>query len=120
MENLLILLILAVLLIFAILRTVRHFKGGGCCSGGTRTIRDKKTLSKPVIGQKILTIQGMTCENCEIRVQNALNRLDDVLCKVDRKKKIARVSFSSEVSNELLRQTVETLGYTVTGIEDVF
>lgn len=119
MENFLILLVLAVLLIFAVFRTVRHFKGGGCCSGGTSTIRDKKTLNEPVIGKKKLTIQGMTCENCEIRVQNALNRLDGVLCKVDRKKKTALVSFSSEVSNELLRKTVETLGYDVTGIEDV-
>lgn len=113
MENYIIVGILLVILVIAILRAKKHFKGGGCCGSGGNTIRDKKTLTAPKIGEKVLVIEGMHCENCEVRVENALNRLDGVLCKVNLKKKIATVSYSAEVSDELLRETVEKVGYTV-------
>ena len=104
---------LLVILLFALFRVKKHFKGGGCCGSGSNTIRDKKALTEPKIGEKILTVEGMHCENCEIRVENALNRLDNVACKVSWKKKTAVVSYSRKVSDELLRETVERLGYQV-------
>ena len=116
MENYSIVGILLVIVVVAILRVKKHFSGGGCCGSGSNTIRDKKTLTEPKIGEKVLTVEGMHCENCEIRVENALNRLDGVVCKVNLKKKTAAVSYSAEVSDELLKQTVEKLGYKVTGI----
>ena len=108
--------ILSVIIVVAIFRAKKHFKGGGCCGSGSNTIRDKKALTAPKIGEKVMTIEGMSCENCEIRVENALNRLDGVACKVSRKKKSALVSYSAEVSDEQLKATVEKLGYKVTGI----
>ncbi|MBQ8144978.1 MAG: heavy-metal-associated domain-containing protein [Butyricicoccus sp.] len=116
MQDFIIILILAVVIVLAVLRARRHFKGGGCCSSGSSTIRDKKQLTEPVIGKKVLTIEGMHCENCEIRVENALNRLEHAMCKVNLKKKTATVSYSREISDELLRETVECLGYEVTQI----
>ena len=108
--------ILAGIVIIAILRSIQHFKGGGCCGSGSNTIRDKKALTEPKIGEKVLTVEGMHCENCEIRVENALNRLESVACKVSWKKKSAIVSYSKDVSNDLLKETVERLGYQVTKI----
>lgn len=108
--------ILLVVFVIALFRIKKHLKGGGCCSGGSNIIRDKKTLDAPKIGEKVLRIEGMHCENCEIRVQNALNRLDGVACKVSRKKKTAAVVYSAEVSDELLRSTVEKMGCQVTDI----
>ena len=116
MTNAIIIIVLLLILYFALLRAKKHFKGGGCCGSGSTTIRDKKTLTGPKIGEKVLTIEGMHCENCEIRVENALNRLDDVVCKVNLKKKTAIVSYSKEASDELLKETVEKLGYKVTAI----
>lgn len=116
MENYIIVGILLVIIVFAVLRAKKHFKGGGCCGSGGNTIRDKKKLTAPVIGEKLLTIEGMHCENCEIRVENALNRLDGVVCKVSWKKKLASVSYCVEVSDDLLKETVERLGYQVTQI----
>lgn len=116
MENYIIVGILLVILMVAIFRIKKHFKGGGCCGSGSNTIRDKKTLTAPKIGEKVMTIEGMSCENCEIRVENALNRLEGVACKVNLKKKTATVSYSREVPDELLKQTVEKLGYQVTEI----
>ena len=116
MQNYVIIGILLVVLILAVLRAKKHFKGGGCCGSGGNTIRDKKSLTAPKIGEKVMTIEGMHCENCEIRVENALNRLDHVACKVSWKKKNAVISYSEEVSDEMLKETVERLGYQVTQI----
>lgn len=116
MENYTIIGLLILIILAAILRTRKHFKGGGCCGSGSNTIREKKTLTEPKIGEKVLVIEGMHCENCEIRVENALNRLDGVICKVNLKKKTATVSYSVEVSDELLKETVESRGYQVTEI----
>ena len=116
MENAIIIGILLLVIVVAILRTKKHFKGGGCCGSGSNTIRDKKKLTAPKLGEKVLTVEGMHCENCEIRVENGLNRLDGVVCKVNLKKKTATVSYSREVSDAELKAAVEKLGYQVTEI----
>ena len=56
-----------------------------------------------------MTLDGLHCESCEIKVENALNRIDGVLAKVERKKRRATVSFSKEVSDETLKERVERL-----------
>ena len=116
MTYMILIIVLLLVLALALLRAKKHFKGGGCCGSGSTTIRDKKTLTAPKLGEKVLSVEGMHCENCEIRVENALNRLDGVVCKVNLKKKTATVSYSTEVSNEQLKETVENLGYQVTAI----
>lgn len=116
MENYIIIGILLVIIVAAVMRAKKHFKGGGCCGSGSNTIREKKTLNGPKLGEKTLVIEGMHCENCEIRVENALNRLDGVVSKVNYKKKTAVVSYSAEVSDDLLKETVEKKGYKVVEI----
>ena len=116
MENAIIIGILLIVIVVAVLRTKKHFKGGGCCGSGSNTIRDKKSLTEPKLGEITLTVEGMHCENCQIRVENALNRLDGVVCKVNLKKKAAVVSYSREISGEELKAAVEKLGYQVTNI----
>lgn len=116
MEDYIIIIVLLVIVVAALLRVKKHFRGGGCCGSGSKIIRSKKTLTEPKIGEKTLVVEGMHCENCEIRVENALNRLDGVVCKVNLKKKTATVSYSAEVDEQLLKDTVEKMGYQVTGI----
>lgn len=116
MENFVIIGILLVVIVVALLRARKHFKGGGCCGSGSNTIRLKKTLDAPKIGEKTMIIEGMHCENCEIRVENALNRLDGASCKVSWKKKAATIAYSAEISDALLKTTVESMGYKVTQI----
>ena len=116
MTDAIVIAVLILIFVAALLQVKKRLKSGGCCSSGSTTIRDKKTLTEPKIGEKVLTVEGMHCENCEIRVENALNRLDGVLCKVNLKKKTATVSYSAEVSDELLKEAVEKLGYEVTTI----
>lgn len=117
MENYIIIGALLLIVIVALLRAVKHFRGGGCCGSGGNTIRIKKTLDAPQIGQKTMTIEGMTCENCEIRVENVLNRMDGVAAKVSWRKKKAVVVYSAAVSDDALRTAVEKMGYKVINIE---
>ena len=114
MENASIIAILLVLVVIALLRVRKHFKGG--CCGGSSVVRIKKKLDGPIINRKELVIEGMHCENCAARVENALNRMDGVSCRVNLRKKTAEVSCSAEVSAETLKKAVEELDYRVTAI----
>lgn len=61
----------------------------------------------------MVQIEGMTCEQCKNRVENALNRLEGVSAKVNLKKKTAVVSMEKEVEDMQLQKAVEQAGYKV-------
>lgn len=64
--------------------------------------------------KKTLKVEGMMCEHCEARVKNALEALDGVeKAEVSHKKGTAVVTCKEEVSDELLKSTVEQQGYQV-------
>lgn len=116
MENVVILVALLVVLVLALRHGKKHFSGGGCCGSGSNTIRTKKTLTEPEIGRLVLRVEGMRCENCQARVENALNRLEGVACLVDLRKKTATVRYSRPVNAEELCRILEKLGYCATPI----
>lgn len=116
MENAIIVGILLIALVLALLRVRKHFRGG-CCGSGSATIRSKKTLDEPKLGQVVLHIEGMHCESCQARVENVLNNLPGAACRVDLKKRIAVVEYSRPISLNEMRDRVEKLGYRVTSME---
>ena len=64
--------------------------------------------------KKTLKVEGMMCEHCEARVKNALEALDGVeKAEVSHKKGTAVVTCKDEISDELLKSTVEQQGYQV-------
>lgn len=115
--NAIIILILVLVVILAVQRARKHFRGGGCCGSGSNTIRTHKTLTQPVIGKKVLIIDGMHCENCQARVENAINRFPQAACTVDLRKKTATVSLTASLSDQELKNAVEKLGYQVIAIQ---
>ncbi len=118
MATAVIVLIIVVIVIFALRGSIGHFKGeGGCCGGGGGTLPENKTLAGPAIGEKIVHVEGMHCENCKNRVERAINRIDGAVGKVDLKKGIARVSYDREITDDKIREAVEAFDYKVTGIE---
>lgn len=117
MENIIIVSIIVILTAAALLRAQKHFSGGGCCGGGSNTIRAHKKLTEPIIEKKTITVEGMHCKNCEIRVENAVNRIDGVVCRVNLRKKTAIVSYSKEVPDSVLKEAVERLGYKIISIQ---
>ena len=68
--------------------------------------------------KKTLKIEGMMCGHCEGRVRESLEALEAVeKADVSHKKGKAVVSLKTDVSDDVLRNTVEAQGYMVTGIE---
>ena len=64
--------------------------------------------------QKTLNIEGMMCPHCEARVKKCLEALDGVIsAEVSHKTDSAVVTLSKDVSDEILKTTVEDAGYTV-------
>lgn len=117
MENTIIISILLIILVIALLRAKKHFKSGGCCGSGSTSVRSSKKLTDTKLGQFTMSIEGMHCENCQNRIEHAVNRLDGVVCKVNLKKKSAVVSYSREVSRQEVKEIVEKLGFVVTDIQ---
>lgn len=119
MGNYLILAALAVIVVLAIRSGRKHLKGeGGCCGGSADPINvEKKQLQGPKIGERIVHIQGMKCDNCRKQVEKQLDRLDGVAAEVNWKKGIAVLSLSREVSDNEIRQALAWTEYTITSIE---
>lgn len=77
-----------------------------------RKKKEKKTM------EKTLEITGMMCGHCEMAVKKALEAVDGVeSADVSHEKGTAVVTLSKEVSNDILKKTVEDKDYTVTSIK---
>lgn len=77
-----------------------------------RKKKEKKTM------EKTLEITGMMCGHCEMAVKKALEAVDGVdNADVSHEKGTAVVTLSKEVSNDVLKKTVEDKDYTVTNIK---
>ena len=80
MADIIIVLILIVIAVFAIKQTKKHMHGESpCCGGGSGTVKKvkEKHLDGPVMGTKTMKIKGMTCEHCVNNVTNALVRSEE-------------------------------------------
>lgn len=67
--------------------------------------------------EKTMMINGMMCAHCSGRVEQALNAIDGVSAKVDLEKKLAHVSLSKDISDDVLRNAVTDAGYEVVSIQ---
>jgi Cu+-exporting ATPase len=71
---------------------------------------DRRTATEG--GQVELTIGGMTCASCAMRIEKRLNKLDGVTATVNYASEKARVTYSPEVATDDLVAAVEKAGYT--------
>lgn len=111
MANIIIVVIIAILVILMLRSSLKHFKGEGGCCGSSGVIEDNKKLKDPEIACKTFLIQGMTCNNCKIKVKNAINRIEGISADVNLQKGIAKVHYSKNISDQQIRQVVEDAGY---------
>ena len=111
--------VLAVIVVFALRASLKHMKGdGGCCGGGGILVEPEKKLDGPVLGKKVIQIEGMHCENCKNSVERAVNQIDGASCQVNLKKNLAVVSYDRELEDAALRRAIEWLDFKVTDIRD--
>lgn len=81
--------------------------------------KNKKIISGDLYMKKIVHVEGMCCEHCAKRVENALSAAKNVIsADVKLKKKVAIIRSREEVSDEEITQLVTDAGYTVTEIEN--
>ena len=70
------------------------------------------------IMEKTMKIEGMMCGHCEAAVKKALEDLDGVTeAVVSHENGTAVVKLSSDISNDVLKKTVEDKDYTVVSVE---
>lgn len=82
---------LAVLVVLAVVSSVKHFKGqGGCCGGGGEIRPARNKLDGPVVTVMTVGIDGMKCEHCRNSIERALNGIEGVSARVDLHKRPSR------------------------------
>lgn len=76
---------------------------------------DKKIKTTEEIKMtKTMNIEGMMCPHCENRVKQVLEALEDVeKAEVSHEKGTAVITLKSDISDEILKSTVENQGYKV-------
>ena len=115
MANIIIVLILVALVGYGIYSYVHHLtRGGGCC--GERDAAAKKVKVEdhnkahyphtPVMG-----VDGMTCQNCQRHVENALNTLPDTLAEVNLGARNVTVWTKADADEEVIRKAIRDAGY---------
>ena len=114
MANAIIIVIVLVAVAIAIKYSIQHFKGeGGCCGGGGKAKLIKPKKLDKVVAIKVIKIDGMTCDHCSARIQNALNSMGDVNAKVNRSRNCAVVKLGREIDDAEIEAVITDLGYTV-------
>ncbi len=115
--DIIVLLIVAVLMVFACRGTLKHFRGeGSCCGGGSTITSENKTLSGEILGKKVVKISGMHCENCAAKVKNAINAINGASAQVDLEKQSAIIAYDREIKDKVIINAIEKAGYEVIAI----
>lgn len=78
--------------------------------------KKKQTKEEPLM-EKTLTIEGMMCQHCQNRVQKALEAIPGVTAHVDFQAGVAKVTATTDLSEDALKKAVEDQDYKVTGIQ---
>ncbi len=100
LPTVLICLALLLIVVFSVRSYLKKLKTGCCGSGGDQ-----------------VRVEGMHCQNCARRVENAFNAKEGFYAKVDLGKKTALVRSKREVPDEELKQVVRGLGYSPVAVE---
>lgn len=69
--------------------------------------------------KKVITIEGMMCSHCQMKVEKSLLELEGVSkVKVNLKDKTATIYSTKSISNDDIKSAINKLDYKVTNIED--
>ena len=111
-------LVLLIALFFALKGVLAHWRGeGSCCGGAEIATPPKKKLQGRIIGRRTIHIDGMTCVNCKIRVEQSLDGIEGAVSQVNLHRNTAELQMTREVSDDEIRQALAGSGYTITKIE---
>ena len=115
MANIIIVLILVALVGYGIYSYVHHLThGGGCC--GERDAAAKKVKVEDhnkahYPHTLVMGVDGMTCQNCQRHVENAMNTLPDTLAEVNLSARNVTVWTKADADEEVIRKAIRDAGY---------
>lgn len=113
-------ILVAVIVAICTLAVVSYGKklSKGCCG----TAGDKEKRIAPKQGEYphhvTVTVGGMTCEKCAVRIENGFNRLDGVSAAVDHRTGTVEIRSREPLTALVIRKTIIELGYTVESISE--
>ena len=116
-----IIIVLILICIYSIKSYMKELKSG-CCGGEIDTIQKIKPQDTHIQNYSIhkhIVIEGMTCDNCKIRIQNAFHQKNGFLMKIDRSQGTSELYCKEDVSNKSIKKIIQDLGYHVVKIEEV-
>lgn len=93
----------------------RHFADGERSAADEKKENKKENQEEKTM-KKTMKIEGMMCGHCTGRVEKVLNALEGVKAKVSLEDKAAYLVIDGDVSDEVLKKTVEDEGYQVVEI----
>lgn len=111
--------VLAVFCVFAVRSYIKKLKHGCCGAGGddVKRVRPKdKNISHYPYACKI-GIEGMSCKNCAMRIENAFNEREGFCAKVNLKQRSAIVRMKQPVPDMELKELVQQAGYRAVSLE---
>lgn len=109
MATIIIIIILIIIVLYAFKNSLKHIKGESGCCGGT-TISTHKNLSY-IMDQKEFKIEGMHCQNCVNKIENAINKISYLACHVNLDEKKAIIQSTQIIDEEEIKNTISKLGY---------
>ena len=119
MQNAAIIILLVFILIFALNGARKRIKGGCCGSGGEKVKKvnpcDTNTANYPY--KVTAFIDGMTCNHCKLRVENAFNSLPFCFASVKLKEGSVEIFSKKELSESDISAVVQKEGYRLVRIE---
>ena len=115
MANVIIVLILVVAVVYGIYNYVHHLNHGGCCCGEhdapARKVKAADTNKSHYLHRLVMGVDGMTCQNCQRHVENALNAMADTLAEADLSAQKVTVWTKADADEDAIRQAIRDAGY---------
>ena len=115
MANVIIVLILIAAVVYGIYNYVHHLNhGGGCCGehdAPAKKVKAADTNKSHYAHRLVMSIDGMTCQNCQRHVENALNALPGTLAEVNLSAQNVTVWTKADADEDALRQAIRDAGY---------
>jgi copper chaperone CopZ len=68
--------------------------------------------------EKVMMINGMSCDHCKKAVEKTLNAISGVEAEVDLKQKTAVIKSKAAIDDEVLKNAVTEAGYEVASISN--
>ena len=117
MDKVIIYIVLAIVLIFAVLGVINRIRHGSSCCGeheaAPKKVRAKDTNKNHYPFVYELDVDGMHCANCARRVENGFNSITGLWAKADIGQKKVLLRSKTQMDEAQVKKIISDAGYTL-------